>query len=72
MKLNTKTMHDMYVEIGLPMTDCEVVSRTAKIRLSDRLVRCNNVTISQVLFPEFRKKLKFYFCCQSHTCGHSS
>lgn len=65
-------MYDMYVEIGLPMTDCELVSKSAEIRLSDRSVRCNNVTISRVLFPEFRTKLQFYFCCQSHTCGHSS
>lgn len=50
-------MYDMYVEIGLPMTDCELVSKSAEIRLSDRLVRCNNVTISRVLFPEFRTKL---------------
>lgn len=35
-------MYDMYVEIGLPMTDCEVVSKSAEIRLSDSLVRCNN------------------------------
>lgn len=31
MKLNTKTMYDMYVEIGLPMTDCEVIWQIAQM-----------------------------------------